>query len=115
MSCFYSHIIRVMGDCIQWQLRRLGLVMVMMLGAHCTFHSDRISQLIKDSPVLRTSKQIMGKDRSRCSICLEVGGLCGHYCTLHSGQGELDHQLIVMFALKTSLQDFFEEVEILKC
>ena len=90
MSCFYSQIIHVMGDSMQWQLRRLGLVVVMMLGAHCTFpfHSHRITELIKDSPVLRTSKQIMGKDRSRCSICLEVGGLCGHFCTMHSSQGK---------------------------
>ena len=102
MICFYGHIIHVLGDSVQWQLRRLGLVVVMMLGAHCTFHSDRITKFI---PVLRTSRQIMGKNLSRCSICLEVGGLCGHYCTLHSSQGKCERNKVIrlfLFALKTS-------------
>ena len=91
MSCFYGHIIHVLGDSVQWQLRRLGLVVVMMLGAHCTFHSHRITKLIENISVLGTSKQITTKNpSSRCSICSEVGGLCGHYCTLHSSQGKCE-------------------------
>ena len=88
MSSFYGHIIHVLGDSVQWQLRRLGLVVVMMLGAHCTFHSDRVTELIQDISVLRTSKQIATKNPRRCSICSEMGELCGHYCTLHSSQGK---------------------------